>query len=172
MSIELYKCDITEINADAVVNAANRTLIGRGGVDGRIHEVAGDELYHACEKLGGCDVGQAKITPGFKLKANYIIHAVGPIWKGGQNEEEALLKKTYQNSLNVARANKIRTIAFPNISTGIYRFPKERAALIAIQTIQKFLAETKMKKVVFACFEEENFHIYSEILNSVKPGYF
>ena len=172
MNLEIVQGDITEQTVDAIVNAANVTLLGGGGVDGRIHEVAGDELRNACEKLGGCDVGQAKITPGFNLASKYIIHTVGPVWNGGKSNEEALLKSAYFSSLTLASANNIKSLAFPNISTGVYRFPKEKAAFIAIQTTRTFLEKSNLKKVVFVCYDVENYQIYRTLLNTVKPGYF
>ena len=172
MKIELAQGDITDQKVDAIVNAANTSLLGGGGVDGRIHELAGSELRDACEKLYGCDTGQAKITPAFNLAFKHIIHAVGPVWNGGNSNEEELLKCAYYCSLEIAAANKIKSLAFPNISTGVYRFPKEKAALIAIQTTKAFLVNSSVKKVVFVCFDEDNYRIYRDILNSVNPGHF
>ncbi|HAW52115.1 MAG TPA: O-acetyl-ADP-ribose deacetylase [Flavobacteriales bacterium] len=172
VKLELVQGDITDIKVDAIVNAANTSLMGGGGVDGRIHEIAGPRLIEACKLLGGCDTGQAKITPGFNLPTKYIIHAVGPVWNGGKSNEEALLKSAYLSCLSIADSNGIRSIAFPNISTGIYRFPKEKAALIAIQTTKSYLEKSNIKKVVFVCFDESNYQIYRILLNSVKPGYF
>jgi len=172
VNIELVHGDITDQKVDAIVNAANSSLLGGGGVDGRIHELAGSELRNACKKLGGCITGQAKITPAFNLSCDFIIHAVGPVWNGGNSDEEELLKRTYQCSMEIAASNKIKRLAFPNISTGIYRFPKEKAALIAIQTIRSFLVKSSVMKVVFVCYEEDNYRIYRAILNSVNPGYF
>ena len=149
MNLEIVHGDITEQRVDAIVNAANTSLLAGGGVDGHIHELAGSELEIACEKLGGCDTGQAKITPAFNLASKYIIHAVGPVWNGGNSNEEELLKSAYLSSLTIAASNNIKSIAFPNISTGVYRFPKEKAALIAIQTTRSFLAKARVKKVVF-----------------------
>ena len=168
MQIEVVEGDITDLNVDAIVNAANRTLLGGGGVDGRIHEVAGPELLTHCESLGGCPPGSAKITPGFNLKAKYIIHAVGPVWNGGKSNEEAILKSAYEASLTIASEHKLKSLAIPNISTGIYRFPKEQAALIAIQTTQSHLRTSHLKNVTFVCFDPDNFRIYHQILNSVK----
>jgi O-acetyl-ADP-ribose deacetylase (regulator of RNase III) len=172
VNLELVQGDITELKVDAIVNAANTSLMGGGGVDGRIHEIAGSRLMDACKLLGGCETGQAKITPAFNLPSKYIIHAVGPVWNGGLSNEETLLKSAYLSCLAIADSTNIRSIAFPNISTGIYRFPKEKAALIAIQTTKSFLEKSKIRKVVFVCFDESNYQIYRALLNSVRPGYF
>lgn len=167
MKIELYKGDITALEVDAIVNAANRTLLGGGGVDGAIHAAAGDELYDECLKLNGCFVSEAKITKGYKLKAKHVIHTVGPVWKDGMHNETLHLENCYKNSLKLAVENKIKTIAFPNISTGIYHFPKQLAARIAIRVVTKFVNENKsIEKVVFAVFDEENYSIYQELLNA------
>ena len=133
--------DITKVKADAIVNAANRTLLGGGGVDGAIHAAAGPELLAECRTLGGCETGEAKITRGYRLPASYVIHTPGPIWKGGTNGEDALLAASYRNSLALAVAHGCRTVAFPSISTGVYRFPLERAAAIAGKTVHAFLEE-------------------------------
>jgi len=160
--IEIIRGDITCLNVDAIVNAANRSLLGGGGVDGAIHRAAGQELLEACELLNGCNTGDAKITPGFKLPANHIIHTVGPVWNGGINREKELLSSCYRQSLRVASENGIRTIAFPNISTGVYGFPKLEAASIAFETVLNFLTDhPEMEKVIFCCFDEENFGYYN-----------
>jgi O-acetyl-ADP-ribose deacetylase len=165
---ELIKGDITKIACDAVVNAANRSLLGGGGVDGAIHRAAGKELLEACRLLNGCETGEAKITPGFSLPAGFVIHTVGPVWNGGQYNEEELLSSCYKNSLAVARQNNCRSVAFPNISTGIYGFPKEKAAAIAINTVVEILnKDTFFKKVMFVCFDEENHQIYHHLLNTL-----
>jgi O-acetyl-ADP-ribose deacetylase (regulator of RNase III) len=165
MLIELIKGDITTIKADAVVNAANSTLLGGGGVDGAIHEAAGSELLKECKTIGGCPTGEARITGGYNLPAKYVIHTVGPIWRGGIANEHELLTSAYSNSLKIALDYKIEQIAFPNISTGVYGFPKESAARIAIRTVTRFLEKnTYPKKVVFVCFDEDNYSIYSEML--------
>ncbi|MBI5217524.1 MAG: O-acetyl-ADP-ribose deacetylase [Bacteroidia bacterium] len=164
--IRVVKGDITRIEADAIVNAANNPLLGGGGVDGAIHRAAGKELLMECETLGGCPTGEAKITKGYKLPAKYVIHTVGPIWNGGNNNEAALLEKCYFNSLKLAVENNIKTIAFPNISTGVYRFPKDKAARVAINTVKKFLSENSaINTVIFVVFDDENRDIYSGILN-------
>jgi len=164
--IELFQGDITRVKVDAIVNAANSTLLGGGGVDGAIHQAAGPALFEFCESLKGCNTGEAKISPGFKLQAKFIIHTVGPIWKGGEYNEDALLSSCYINSYKLALEYNIKSIEFPSISTGIYRFPTERAAKIAIQTTTKFLEmNVKIDKVIFVCFDEKTHNIYKTILN-------
>lgn len=163
--IILSRVDITLLDVDAIVNAANNSLLGGGGVDGAIHRAAGPELLYECRQLGGCETGEAKITRGFHLKAKYIIHTVGPVWKGGHFGEEQLLANAYMNSSKLAKENKISTIAFPNISTGIYNFPKEKAAEIAIQETSKSLQENPdIKILIFSIFDEENYQIYKKLL--------
>lgn len=165
--IELIKGDITQLKVDAIVNAANKTLLGGGGVDGAIHRAAGPDLLEECKTLNGCETGEAKITNGYNLPAKYVIHTVGPVWHQGIRDEIQLLRNCYYNSLKLAVENKIRTIAFPNISTGVYRFPKDTAAQIAIRTVNYFLNQhKKIKKVYFVCFDDENYEIYNSILNS------
>ena len=145
--------DITKLDVDAIVNAANETLLGGGGVDGAIHAAAGPELLAACRGLGGCPTGEARITGGYRLAAKYVIHTVGPIWQGGGEDEEALLAGCYRNSLVLARDNGVGTIAFPAISTGVYRFPAARAADIAVLTVADFLAQNgRPVSVQFCCF--------------------
>ncbi|MBA7519693.1 O-acetyl-ADP-ribose deacetylase [subsurface metagenome] len=166
--IELIKGDITRLNVDAVVNAANTTLLGGGGVDGAIHRAAGHELLTECKSLGGCLTGEAKITKGYKLRAKFVIHTVGPVWAGGKNNEETMLTGCYKNCLKLASENNIKTIAFPNISTGVYFFPKIRAAEIAILEVKSYLAEhSEIEKVIFSVFDEENFKIYKEKLSTL-----
>jgi O-acetyl-ADP-ribose deacetylase len=165
--IELFKGDITTLNVDAIVNAANTSLLGGGGVDGAIHRAAGPELLKYCETLGGCKTGYAKITPGFRLPAKYVIHTVGPVWQGGHLNEDSLLASAYRRSLEVAVENKIRSLAFPNISTGIYGFPKNRAAEIAVKEVNLFLSENNyIEKVFFAVFDEGNYIIYKELISN------
>ncbi len=165
--IHLIKADITTLEVDAIVNAANRTLLGGGGVDGAIHRAAGRELLEECKTLGGCHTGSAKITGGYKLPAKYVIHAVGPVWHGGNNHEDELLRSCYTTSLNLAAENGCKTIAFPNISTGVYRFPKERAASIAVEAVTSYLKKHELPgKVYFVCFDEENYQIYNRLLNN------
>ncbi len=164
--IKLYQGDITELNVDAIVNAANRTLMGGGGVDGAIHRAAGKELSKACRALNGCNTGEAKITKAYNLSAKYIIHTVGPIWGGGSHNEEALLASCYKRSLELAVDNGVKTIAFPNISTGIYDFPKQKAAEIAISEVKTFLQEySEIDQVIFVVFDYVNYDIYKEKLN-------
>lgn len=166
--INIVLGDITKVEADAIVNAANRTLLGGGGVDGAIHRAAGPELLEQCRKLNGCETGQAKITKGFKLPAKYVIHTVGPIWRGGDYNEDRLLASCYKNSLQLAVENRIKTIAFPSISTGAYRFPLKRAARIAIMEITRFLKGTKsIDKVIIVCFDKETMGAYEEALNEI-----
>ena len=163
--IEVQLGDITKIHTDAIVNAANTSLLGGGGVDGAIHRIGGSAILEACQKIrssqGGCKVGEAVITTAGNLPAGYVIHTVGPVWNGGKSNEEILLATAYTNSLNLAQQNEIESIAFPNISTGIYRFPKDKAAEIAIYTVQQFLkTSSTVKKVTFVCFDSENYYIY------------
>jgi len=161
--LELKRDDITKLTVDAIVNAANTTLLGGGGVDGAIHRAAGPELLAECRTLGGCPTGGARLTKGYRLPAKYVIHTVGPVWHGGTRNEAALLARCYASSLKLAAENHCKSIAFPNISTGIYGYPKKQAAAIAINEVSKFLkTSTTIEKVVFICFDEENFHIYSK----------
>ena len=165
--IILQRTDITTLDVDGIVNAANNSLLGGGGVDGAIHKTAGPDLLNACRKLNGCKTGEAKITQGFRLKAKFIIHTVGPVWRGGNNNEEELLANAYRNSLKLAKENKLETIAFPNISTGVFGFPKEKAAQIAIQTTTEFIhSNPEIKQVIFSVFDEENYQIYQRILKT------
>lgn len=159
--IEILWSDITTLEVDAIVNAANETLLGGGGVDGAIHKAAGPKLLEECKNLKGCKTGEAKITKGYNLPAQYVIHTVGPIWKDGQDGEDELLASAYKNSLIMAKEKNLEKIAFPNISTGIYGFPKERAAKIAVDTTKEFLENNDFpKKVFFVCFDEQNLMIY------------
>lgn len=166
--IEVLLQDITTVKADAIVNAANRTLLGGGGVDGAIHRAAGEELYRACARLGGCNIGDAKITKGYNLPAKYVIHTVGPVWQGGGNKEENLLKKCYLNCLGLAVLNGIKTIAFPAISCGIYRFPHERAVYIAVNTVLGFLKRNDdIEKVSFVLVDEKLYDLYRDTLEEL-----
>ncbi|MCD4828175.1 MAG: O-acetyl-ADP-ribose deacetylase [Candidatus Cloacimonetes bacterium] len=152
--VEIIQADITSLPVDAIVNAANRTLLGGGGVDGAIHAAAGKELVEFCRKMGGCRTGQAKVSPGFKLASRFVIHTVGPIWRGGNLGEDDLLASCYRNCLELAVKRHFRSIAFPSISTGAYRFPLLRAAGIAMRTMQDFLAtDTTLLKVYMVCFD-------------------
>lgn len=163
--IEIIQGDITKIEVDAIVNAANRSLLGGGGVDGAIHRASGPKLLEACRPLNGCETGEARVTRGYLLPARFVIHTVGPVWHGGTNDEENLLRNCYRNSLLLAHKLQITTIAFPNISTGIYHFPKELAASIAIDEVTRFLKqESSIQKVIFVCFDNENFEIYQQLL--------
>ncbi len=164
--IELIKGDITSLEADAIVNAANVSLLGGGGVDGAIHRAAGPGLLEECKKLNGCETGQSKITGGHGLEARYIIHTVGPVWQGGQHNECSLLASCYQTTLLVASDNKLGSIAFPAISTGIYRFPVELAALIAVNETIRFLKNHNQPgKVIFVTFSDENYESYRKALS-------
>ena len=164
--IELVQGDITKLAVDAIVNAANTSLLGGGGVDGAIHRSAGSQLLQECISLNGCETGNAKITKGYNLPAKYIIHAVGPVWRGGTNYEPALLALCYRRCLKVAEENKLQSIAFPNISTGAYGFPKDEAAKTAISEVLKFVEKaTCIEKIVFVCFDAENHVIYQKLLN-------
>ncbi len=167
--IKLLFGDITKIAVDAIVNAANSSLLGGGGVDGAIHRAGGKAIMDECikisERKGGCPAGEAVITTAGKLPARYVIHTVGPVWHGGMKNEDKLLANAYINSLKLAVKNGVKTIAFPNISTGVYAFPKERAAKIAISTVRQFLKTDKsLSEVVFVCFDRENFVIYERLL--------
>lgn len=168
--IKLQLGDITKIGVDAIVNAANSSLLGGGGVDGAIHRAGGrailDECMKIVERQGGCPTGEAVITTAGNMPARYVIHTVGPVWHGGMNDEDQLLANAYSNSLCLAVDNGVKTIAFPNISTGVYGFPKERAANIAIEAVRKFLKNDKsLHEVVFVCFDRENHAIYERLLN-------
>lgn len=152
--IEVVQADITTLAVDAIVNAANTSLLGGGGVDGAIHRKAGPELATYCRNLGGCKVGDAKISPGFKLPARHVIHTVGPVWNGGAAQEDRLLASCYARSISVAQANGVRSLAFPAISTGIYRFPADRAARIAVEAVFGALnLAAELERVIFCCFD-------------------
>jgi len=159
--IELIQGDITEQNVEAVVNAANSSLLGGGGVDGAIHRAAGPELLEECRKLGGCVTGQAKITRGYKLAARHVIHTVGPVWHGGRQGEDELLADCYRNSLRLAEKYKLKSVAFPSISTGAYSFPIERASRIALETVGECLKKSReIERVVFVCYSKEDLKAY------------
>jgi len=164
MKIQLLQTDITKLQVEAIVNAANTSLLGGGGVDGAIHRVAGPELLEECRTLNGCETGKAKITKGYRLPAKFVIHTVGPIWYGGKNNEENLLRSCYLNSLKLAEEYQLKSVAFPNISTGVYRFPKEKAAEIALDAVKSFPAQF-VEEVTFVCFDNENFEIYKQLLD-------
>lgn len=168
MILGLLKADITEIKVDAIVNAANTSLLGGGGVDGAIHRKGGKAILEECieirNKQGGCKTGEAVITTAGNLPSKYVIHTVGPVWNGDKDEKSKLLANCYQNSLNLAVENGIKTIAFSNISTGIYHFPKDKAAKIAVKAVKDFQRISEIEKILFVCFDDENFQIYNEIL--------
>ncbi len=162
--------DITRLHVDAIVNAANESLLGGGGVDGAIHRAAGPELLAACRALGGCPTGQARITQGYRLPAKYVIHTVGPVWRGGRHGEDALLQSCYRTSLALAGEYDLRTVAFPSISTGAYRFPLDRAARIAVRTVADVLGRHSDMTVTFCCFDEASFAVYRTALAELtKP---
>jgi O-acetyl-ADP-ribose deacetylase (regulator of RNase III) len=166
--IVVIKDDIVKLDVDAIVNAANNSLLGGGGVDGAIHKAAGLQLLEECRALNGCPTGEAKITSGYRLPAKYVIHTVGPIWNGGVSGEDGMLAKCYRNSLKVAVKNDVRTIAFPSISTGAYGFPVGRAVKIAMREIAGFLEENEnIEKVLMVCFNEDAFRSYSNALDEV-----
>jgi O-acetyl-ADP-ribose deacetylase (regulator of RNase III) len=168
--ITLIKGDITKMKVDAIVNAANSSLLGGGGVDGAIHRAGGPAILEECRQIrakqGGCDTGEAVITTGGQLPAKYVIHTVGPVWNNGTKGEQELLAGCYRNSLQLAIEHGVKTIAFPNISTGVYRFPKPNAAEIAIEAVQQFLATDKnITEVFFVCFDDENYGLYRDRLD-------
>ena len=166
-SIKVIKGDITKMHVDAIVNAANSGLKGGGGVDGAIHRAGGPAIMEECRKIGGCPTGEAVITTAGNLPAKFVIHTVGPVWGGGNKNEEKLLANAYYNSLNLATENGLKSIAFPNISTGVYGFPKDMASSIAIETTQNFLNSQKSTiKVTFVCFDEENYNLYKKVLDN------
>lgn len=167
MTIELTKGDITKIEVDAIVNAANTSLLGGGGVDGAIHKAGGKQILDECIEIrnrqGGCKVGEAVITNAGNLPSKKVIHTVGPRWNDNKSDEKNKLKNCYVNSLNLAEKNGIKSIAFPNISTGIYKFPKDKAAEIAIKTVKEYPSKI-IEKIIFVCFDDENFQLYKTIL--------
>jgi O-acetyl-ADP-ribose deacetylase len=156
--------DITKLRVDAIVNAANTSLLGGGGVDGAIHRAAGPELLIECRKLGGCATGDAKATPGFHLAAKWVFHAVGPVWQGGGQDEDDLLESCYRRCLELAKQHQVQSIAFPAISTGVYHFPPKRAARIATDTVKQYVDDSGVKVVRFACFDAETLAIYENLL--------
>lgn len=172
-TLRLEKGDITRYEVDAIVNAANESLLGGGGVDGAIHRAAGPELLDVCRLLDGCRTGEAKITPGFRLKAAHVIHTVGPVWRGGTHGEAALLSSCYQKSLELADANGIRTLAFPAISTGIYGYPLDQATAIAVGTVREYLEnnpQTIITEVTFVCFDDATLYAYEQAIEESERG--
>jgi len=168
MNIEIIKADITKIPADIIVNAANSSLLGGGGVDGAIHRAGGKQILEECIRIrnrqGKCNTGEAVVTSAGNLPAKYVIHTVGPIWNGDVEKMSKLLSNCYKNSLELAESLGVKTIAFPNISTGVYKFPKELAGKIALETVHKFQSEN-IEKVIFVCFDDENEMIYKKLLD-------
>lgn len=163
MKVSAIKADITTLTVDAIVNAANESLLGGGGVDGAIHRAAGPDLLEACRQLGGCRTGQAKITPGFNLAANYIIHTVGPVWRGGHSDEPKLLASCYHGVFELAKQYQIKTIAFPAISCGVYGYPLDKACKIAVDVCSEH-ENDDLHEVIFACFSDEILDIYQQAL--------
>ncbi len=166
-NFKIIQGDITKIHADAIVNAANTSLLGGGGVDGAIHRAAGPELLEECRKLNGCQTGEAKATKGYRLPCRYVIHTPGPIWRGGGNDEDCLLASCYRNSLMVADGLDCKTVAFPSISTGVYHFPLRRAADIAVKTICDFLNTHKDFNITMVCFDSHTYTVYGQALEGV-----
>jgi O-acetyl-ADP-ribose deacetylase (regulator of RNase III) len=168
-TLSAVKADITTLEVDAIVNAANSTLLGGGGVDGAIHRKAGPELLAECRTLGACSTGDAKITKGYRLPARFVIHAVGPVWHGGNKGEDELLASCYRRSLEIAEGHQLQSIAFPSISTGVYGFPKDRAAGIAVMTTNETMARlASVERVIFCCFDQEALDLHQAELNALK----
>lgn len=167
--IEIIQGDITRQKVDAIVNAANTSLLGGGGVDGAIHRAAGPRLLEECKKLKGCPTGEARITKGYELPAKWVIHTVGPIWYGGERGEDELLASCYKNTFALAEKYDIKTVAFPSISTGAYRFPIERACRIALRRTKEFLSKnTTLEKIIFVCFSQTDLHTYQKALKEIR----
>ena len=171
VKVEIVQGDITRLEVDAIVTAANTSLLGGGGVDGAIHRAAGPQLLEECRQLGGCPTGEAKITRGYNLPARFVIHTVGPVWHGGSHGEDELLANCYRNSLRLAAESKIETLAFPSISTGVYRFPIDRACRIALREVQAFLGKkSTLRKVFFVCFSENDADVYLRALRELETS--
>lgn len=178
VKITISQADITELKVDAIVNAANNSLLGGGGVDGAIHRAGGPAILEQCKKIvakqGGCKTGEAVITTAGNMPSKFVIHTVGPVWSErprlrGDKKEEELLANAYRNSLNLAKENKVKTIAFPNISTGVYGFPKDKAAGVALKTVMDYLIQyPELEEIIFCCFDEENYSIYSELYSGIS----
>ncbi len=167
--IHVIQGDITKQSVDAIVNAANTSLLGGGGVDGAIHRAAGPELLAECRTLHGCQTGDAKMTKGYRLPAKHVIHAVGPVWHGGNRREPDLLANCYRRSLEIATQNNLTSIAFPNISTGVYGYPKDKAADVAIAAVNRFMEqETSIQEIIFVCFDAENFALYAQKIKTIS----
>ena len=164
--LRALQANIVTLSVDAIVNAANSSLLGGGGVDGAIHRAAGPQLLEECRKLGGCKVGEAKLTKGYKLPAKFVIHTVGPVWHGGKNNEPELLASCYRNSLVIAAENEIKSIAFPSISTGVYGYPQEEAAKIAVGTVKGYIKENPdvFQEIIFVTFRESDYRIYENLI--------
>jgi O-acetyl-ADP-ribose deacetylase (regulator of RNase III) len=163
--LRALQANIVTLSVDAIVNAANSSLLGGGGVDGAIHRAAGPQLLEECRKLGGCKVGDAKLTKGYKLPARFVIHTVGPVWRGGENGEPELLASCYRNSMAIAVKNRIKSIAFPSISTGVYGYPIELAAGVAVKTIRNAIGQpSKIEEVLFCCFSQKDLEVFESLL--------